>query len=326
MNTSSPSKSFPIAVARRPDFSGRKSPPALKSEEFRLVGLSHRPEVRRAELSCYRSGQVFKGWVRETYFSQLEALVGQTVRIDFEPALAGYEPVLEIHRIEPVNRPANPLATLMPGWLQEGQSPQIQEIDRLVCRLAPAYRDLIVEIFSSDAVLQAFLNRPASLGHHHSRVGGLLEHTLEVVQDCERSLVASHGANADLVLTAALLHDIGKCVEYQPSGFGRFSRSHVGELEMHKLIGVRMVNVAASRLGMDEICASEIVHCIAACNGSEYMGLPRQKMYEAHLVQTADSRSSFHDLCQHQHFSTLAGMSHRWQASEPKQLPTFSSR
>lgn len=308
-----------IAV-RRPDFVCRKARPAKPTlaAEFRLLAVAFSNSPSRVEVSCWRAGQCYRGWAAIGAFPLLESMTGRTVRLGYHPVFLGNEPWLQLQTLQIIGRPSNPLETLAPKWLPNGGEQHVAQLFRLVDSLASAYQRLVLEVFSSDATLQAFLNRPASLGYHHAKPGGLLEHTMEVALDCERASDVTHGVDRDLTLTAALLHDVGKCLEYEPNGEARFARSRQGELELHKLTGVRMITLAAARAGTEEHIVNNLVHCVTACAGSDYMGLPWPKLYEAVLVSTADARSSFLDRSRAGHCSTLNGMSHRWQSSRSK--------
>ena len=150
-------------------------------------------------------------------------------------------------------------------------------------------------------LFEAFLDRPASLGHHHNGQGGLLEHTVEVARDCEQTCANYTSVNASLTICGALLHDIGKVEEYSRISRGQYSRSHVGELEMHKIIGIGIVKEAGRICHSDPIMLSEVCHLLAACNGQQYMGLPNHKMAEPVILQGADAQSAAIDLHRRKH-------------------------
>lgn len=180
------------------------------------------------------------------------------------------------------------------GWLDARHLPAFLNLQALLGQLDDAWRVFVAEILGGEGTLQAFLNRPASLNFHHNWAGGLLTHTVDVAVDCAQVCDRRPDADRSLTIAAALLHDVGKCIEYEPCRYG-FRRSAAGEREMHKTLGVRMIERAAQRCHATEPMVSRLVHCVVAANGPDYMGLPRLKMLEAVLLQTADARSAFID-------------------------------
>ncbi|UCE73337.1 MAG: HD domain-containing protein [Methanomassiliicoccales archaeon] len=76
-------------------------------------------------------------------------------------------------------------------------------------------RALLESYFSEESFAQAFKESPAAMKHHHSYLGGLLEHTLNVAKLCEIVSNNYPGLNRDLLLTAAILHDVGKISVYK---------------------------------------------------------------------------------------------------------------
>jgi len=277
----------------------------LDSAEFRLLSFSQNTEHRRMDLNCFRQGRHVRATLPLMTYDAFKPFVGKTVRLDFHQASLGFEPLLSIQYMSAVEDPSDPLVTFMPLWLDPAQHGLFDELVRLVGQLDAPYRDLVQEVFRDDEMLSAFLDRPASLGFHHNKRGGLLAHTLEVALDCEQACSRYPGVNASLTVAGALLHDVGKCQEYQQNSPNRYRRSHSGELEMHKTQGVRIVSIAAHQCHADPLMASEICHLLMAANGPQYMGLPNVKMAEAAILQSADGRSSSVNLFEPKHPRTM---------------------
>ena len=73
---------------------------------------------------------------------------------------------------------------------------------------------LLVKFFEEDEeFIKTFKGNSAAKTVHHGFIGGLLEHTLGVVRLCQYYSKAYPVLNRDLLITAAMLHDIGKTVE-----------------------------------------------------------------------------------------------------------------
>ena len=89
------------------------------------------------------------------------------------------------------------------------------------------------------AFMKAFSFHSAAKSVHHGFVGGLLEHTLSVVKMCDYFSKQYPALNRDLLLTAAMFHDIGKTKEL--SAFPENDYTDEGQLLGHIIIGVQML-------------------------------------------------------------------------------------
>jgi 3'-5' exoribonuclease len=76
-------------------------------------------------------------------------------------------------------------------------------------------RGLLDAFFGDESFTSGFKKTPAAMKHHHSYIGGLLEHTLNVVKLCDTAARHYPSLNRDLLITGAVLHDIGKIDAYQ---------------------------------------------------------------------------------------------------------------
>jgi 3'-5' exoribonuclease len=135
----------------------------------------------------------------------------------------------------------------------------------------------------------AFRLAPAAKQNHHAYLGGLLEHTLSVVRVCD--LLAGHYGPAidrDLLIAGALLHDIGKVREI--GARAGFPYTDEGKLLGHILIGLQMVNDAASQVVT--LLPSRLLllqHLIASHQGRYEWHSPREpRTLEGILLHYAD--------------------------------------
>ena len=128
---------------------------------------------------------------------------------------------------------------------------------------------------------------PAAVTVHHAYRGGFLEHVLKVA-DTVRFLAAAYGANVDLVLAGALLHDIGKLDELEHEPATRYSRD--GNLIGHITLGVMAVHEACAGIpGFPSDVRSHIEHLIVSHHGSQEYGSPVEPMtLEAFILSAAD--------------------------------------
>lgn len=136
---------------------------------------------------------------------------------------------------------------------------------------------------------KAFQFHSAAKSVHHGFVGGLLEHTLSVVKLCEYYAGYYPGINRDLLLTAAMFHDIGKTREL--SVFPENDYTDDGQLLGHIIIGTEMVGERIRTIpGFPEKLATELKHCILAHHGELEYGSPKKPaLLEALALNFADN-------------------------------------
>lgn len=136
---------------------------------------------------------------------------------------------------------------------------------------------------------KAFRFHSAAKSVHHGFVGGLLEHTLSVVKLCEYYAGYYPGINRDLLLTAAMFHDIGKTKEL--SVFPENDYTDDGQLLGHIIIGTEMVGERIRTIpGFPEKLATELKHCILSHHGELEYGSPKKPaLLEALALNFADN-------------------------------------
>jgi len=116
---------------------------------------------------------------------------------------------------------------------------------------------MTVQAVLADRDLSAY---PATPEDHHSYAGGLLEHTVGVATLCRETAQLHPRLRADLVIAAALVHDVGRTIE-----LGRgpgFSVTDEGRLLGHVHLGVRLIEERAQGLSPGQL--AELVHCVAS--------------------------------------------------------------
>src|SRR5918996_1385686 len=120
----------------------------------------------------------------------------------------------------------------------------------------------VVNAFAADAEVRAALRAlpAADADGHHGYAGGLLEHTVGVATLCREIAQLHPRLRADLLLAAALLHDLGRTVELgaAPS----FRQTDEGRLLGHVHLGLRMIEERARDL--DPAVLAELLHAIAS--------------------------------------------------------------
>ncbi len=152
----------------------------------------------------------------------------------------------------------------------------------------PQLRALLETFFEDEQITTKFKEAPAAIKVHHAYLGGLLEHTLNVVKSCALLAAVYPEVNRDILLTAAALHDIGKMEEYEWKPAFRFTDA--GHFVGHVVGGAMMVKEAADRIdGFDEVLNLALQHAILSHHGHKEYGSPKlPKSLEAMIVHTAD--------------------------------------
>lgn len=142
---------------------------------------------------------------------------------------------------------------------------------------------------NDQAFVKKFIAHSAAKSVHHGFAGGLLEHTLSVVKFCDYLAGAYPILNKDLLLAAAMYHDIGKTKEL--SAFPENNYTDDGQLLGHIIIGVEMAGEAIRSIpGFPPTLASELKHCIIAHHGELEYGSPKKPaLAEAMALYHADS-------------------------------------
>ncbi len=154
----------------------------------------------------------------------------------------------------------------------------------------PDLHALLEAFFRKDPVfVKAFRASSAAKAVHHGFVGGLLEHTLGVGRLCSYLAGAYPFLNRDLLVSTALLHDIGKTREL--SLFPENDYTDDGQFLGHIVIGVEMVDEKLKDLpGFPALLASEVKHCILAHHGEFEYGSPKKPaIAEAAALNFADN-------------------------------------
>ena len=137
---------------------------------------------------------------------------------------------------------------------------------------------LIKQFIDDKELIERFKSAPAAMSMHHAYVGGLIEHTENMLASALRILPGYPQLNADLVLTGVFLHDIGKTAEltYTTS----INYTDPGQLVGHLVQGVLMLQekarLAAQVLGVEfpQKTLDQLIHIILSHHGQYEFGSP----------------------------------------------------
>ncbi len=166
-----------------------------------------------------------------------------------------------------------------------------QELTAMIRTIKNPYLNKLASSYFIDdpEFAKAFQFHSAAKSVHHGFVGGLLEHTLSVAKLCDYYASYYPGINRDLLLTAAMFHDIGKTKEL--SVFPENDYTDDGQLLGHIIIGTEMVGERIRTIpGFPHRLAAELKHCILAHHGELEYGSPKKPaLLEALALNFADN-------------------------------------
>lgn len=151
-------------------------------------------------------------------------------------------------------------------------------------------KKLLQMLFVEDeAFVEAFKKSSAAKTVHHGFVGGLLQHTLAVTRLCDYYCSQYPILKRDLLLSAAICHDIGKTKEL--SLFPENDYTDDGQFLGHIVIGSEMVGEKIREIPrFPKMLANELKHCILAHHGELEFGSPKKPaIAEAMALNFADN-------------------------------------
>jgi 3'-5' exoribonuclease len=192
--------------------------------------------------------------------------VGELVRVRGRVVRFREQTQAELDRIERVvGEQIDPTAFLPVAYRD------LDELDGFLEHLArevadPQYRRLLDGLLADAAFRLEFRTAACTRSGHHAYLGGLLEHTVAVATLAQELALGHPRLNSDVLLTAAIVHDIGKTREFTYGA--SIERSEEGRLLGHLQIGLRMLRERAGRV-LDEPRMLALEHCVLCHHGSD---------------------------------------------------------
>ena len=157
-------------------------------------------------------------------------------------------------------------------------------------------KKLLKLFFNDTDFVQDFIHSPSAINHHHNYVGGNLEHTIGVIRLCKNICEIYSGINRDLVISGAILHDIGKLKEYKTTA--AIDKTSEGNFIGHIVFGDRMIRDKIKEMKkkgeeFDQNLENQLCHLILSHHGKYEYGSPRMpKIVEACVLHQADMMDS----------------------------------
>jgi 3'-5' exoribonuclease len=135
----------------------------------------------------------------------------------------------------------------------------------------PGLQRVVHAVVDTEPVAGRLRRAPCSRGGHHAYLGGLLEHTVAVGTLVGELCQLHPRLDSDLLMAAALLHDIGKTREFTYGA--EFGITDEGRMLGHLAIGSEIIGAAARHLPSGRRLA--LLHCVLSHHGPEAAGRPR---------------------------------------------------
>lgn len=165
-----------------------------------------------------------------------------------------------------------------------------RELLDIIDRTENTYLKKLLQAFfvEDEMFISKFKFSSAAKMVHHAFVGGLLEHTLSVTKNCIFFVAQYPALNKDLLVTAAICHDIGKIKELSPYPDNDYTDE--GGLLGHIVMGTEMIGEKIKDIeGFPPVLENELKHCILAHHGEYEFGSPKKPaLIEAVALNFAD--------------------------------------
>ena len=235
----------------------------------RLTGRSGAPYLA-VELRD-RTGAIAARAFRDVDFLASQFERGDLVRVEGRAARFRDELQLELSAISRASDAEADPADFLPRAYRD-----VEELDGFLEHLSREVHDAglrrLLDAFLADAGFrEQFRRAPCSRAGHHAYLGGLLEHTVAVGTLVTETGILHPRLNTDVLMTAALLHDVGKVREFEYGA--EIGLSDEGRLLGHVTLGAQMIGERGR--GIDTGALLAVQHCVLTHHGPD--GVPGRK-------------------------------------------------
>jgi 3'-5' exoribonuclease len=146
----------------------------------------------------------------------------------------------------------------------------VEELDGFLEHLAgevhdPEYRALLERLLADEALRPDWRRAPCTRGGHHAYLGGLLEHTVAVGTLALEACQLHPRLNSDLLICAALVHDLGKTLEFTYGA--EIALSEEGRLLGHVVLGQQLLDARSGSMSTERRLA--LAHCVLTHHGAD---------------------------------------------------------
>ncbi len=202
---------------------------------------------------------------------------------------------VKIEKIKKLEDSEVDLTQLVPASIRDSAD-MMAELEAVISTIDDVHIKILLQrVLARAGFKEAFIKTPAAKGVHHNFIGGLLEHTLSVMNACNALFPAfsRYGLNRDIILAGALLHDIGKIVEYTSGKI--IDVTPEGRLIGHIYISAKFTDEEIE--GMEDFPKElrlQLIHLILSHHGQLEFGSPKVPMTKEalflHMVDDLDAK------------------------------------
>jgi 3'-5' exoribonuclease len=202
---------------------------------------------------------------------------------------------VRIEKIVRLNESEVDMATLIPTT--KGNREALQEcLEKMLGTIQDSFLTRLIQgIMAREGFRDALSRAPAAKGIHHNYIGGLLEHTVNMLKaiDALYPVFSSFGLHRDLLIAGAFLHDIGKIYEYAYTKM--IDMTPPGRLLGHVYISAQLVDQEILKIaGFPEELRMQLVHMILSHHGELEYGSPKVPMTKEamflHMIDDLDAK------------------------------------
>jgi 3'-5' exoribonuclease len=237
------------------------------------------------------------GEVEARRWDNLEAIAAferdDFVKVKAQVDVFNNKPQLSIHKLRRLEENEIELADYF-ATSERDPEEMFGELRAVVAAMSNAHLRALLEAILGDAAIAAALKRaPAAMSLHHAYFGGLLEHIVSLCGLCRAAAAHYPSLDLDLLITAAVLHDIGKIHELRYARSASYSTE--GQLLGHIVLGLEMVGEKLRGLPDFPLRLRAVVeHLVISHHGEYEFGSPKLPMVpEAmafHFLDNLDSK------------------------------------
>jgi len=172
------------------------------------------------------------------------------------------------------------------------QDKQVKEIRKVIQAMEnQELKSLLKSFFCDQEFTKEYYQAPAAMIHHHNYLGGLLDHSVEVLLICKRLCELFPQLDRDLLLTGALPHDVGKIRTYDYHKV-KIEMSRESILLDHLYLSAEMVHEKMRHLKFPDELSQQVLHLILSHHGKVNLGWGSSvnpKLPEAVALHHADN-------------------------------------
>ncbi len=256
--------------------------------------------LKRSELKAYEGGTrldielsdssgSIPGVIWDDALSQKEVLVkGKVAKVQARAGSYRDKPQLKIDKIRLANEGEYDPSSFLPKTPCDIDKLKTTVMEYVESITNPHLSELAKLIFSNETFMADYASSPGGMNWHHPYLGGLIEHACGVTGICNYMASVHPELDRDLLILAALLHDVGKMREYSATTVIEYTVE--GRLEGHIIIGERFVRNMCERVdGFPSHLKMLLSHLMLAHQGHKEFSSPVEPMIpEGFVLYYAD--------------------------------------